>query len=607
MKLRAAPSAPTAAEHAVENGRTRALASSSQVAARASEAPPPTGATRASPVIVALSEDPNLLEALTLAAIDQAAVVTSPSADRFADQLVANAAAVALIDAAAAPAPLDAFIATVHQQFPQLLLLLAGPASLQNQFAAQIADGTLFRFAHKPASAQRLKLFVDAALLRRQTLVDQATLASLPAGNAAVGSTGQNRPPGSSRRPLWIVASIFAALIVAALGAVLWRRPPIRSAPTSLRAATTTAPRPSASAAAAAQTAQAAQAAEAERDAIDRAAAERAERDRLSGESEARKAALAEQAKRTAIAARVEQAHVYVQLAQKRLASGALLEPGDDSAHAYVQAAISLAPDDADVHAVAVAFGQALIARFRAAMAGGEAEAAGRWLQACRDYRINDATLEQLSTQLDTLQRAQTAHAEELLALQRDFNQQLAQGQLLEPGDESALATYLRLKAVDPDSAALPMMLHALRSALADDVQARIARNDLDGAEQRLHSALADGLDGEELVSAAAALERAQAAAAPQVIPEAQLQRQRFVQPVYPPAALAQGLSGSVELEFTVTPAGEVTDIQVQTAEPRGVFEHAAIAALSQSRYHPVERDGVVVAQRVRIRLRFKP
>jgi TonB family protein len=194
-----------------------------------------------------------------------------------------------------------------------------------------------------------------------------------------------------------------------------------------------------------------------------------------------------------------------------------------------------------------------------------------------------------------------------LLALQRDFNQHLAQGQLLEPGDESALATYLRLKAVDPDNAALPMMLHALRSALADDVQARIARNDLDGAEQRLHSALADGLDGEELVSAAAALERAQAAAAPQVIPEAQLQRQRFVQPVYPPAALAQGLSGSVELEFTVTPAGEVTDIQVQTAEPRGVFEHAAIAALSQSRYHPVERDGVVVAQRVRIRLRFKP
>jgi len=151
-------------------------------------------------------------------------------------------------------------------------------------------------------------------------------------------------------------------------------------------------------------------------------------------------------------------------------------------------------------------------------------------------------------------------------------------------------------------------MLHSLRSALAADVQARIARNDLDGAAQRLHAGLAAGLDGEELVSAATALERSQAAAAaPQVIAESQLQRQHFVKPVYPPDAQARGLSGSVELEFTLAPDGKVTDIQVQSAEPRGIFEQAAIDALSQSRYEPVQRDGVAVAQRVRIRLRFKP
>ncbi|HXL97969.1 MAG TPA: energy transducer TonB, partial [Steroidobacteraceae bacterium] len=102
-------------------------------------------------------------------------------------------------------------------------------------------------------------------------------------------------------------------------------------------------------------------------------------------------------------------------------------------------------------------------------------------------------------------------------------------------------------------------------------------------------------------------LERAQAAATPEVVPESQLQRQHFVQPVYPPDALADGLGGSVELEFTVTPAGAVTDIKVQAAEPRGVFEQTAIAALSHSRYRPVERDGVPIAQRARIRLRFKP
>jgi TonB family protein len=609
MKPRSAPAAPNAADHAPGNERVRALEASS---------PAPAAPGRSSLAIVALSEDPMLLEALTMAAIDQAAVVTSPSADRFADQLVANAAAVALIDAAAAPAPLDEFVANVHRQFPQLLLLLAGPALLQNQFAAQIADGTIFRFAHKPASAQRLKLFVDAALLRRQTLMDQATVAplaggNLTGGNAAAGNlTGGNliggpNPFGNAghRRPWWLVASIAVLLIAAAAAAVLWRRPliglvsaPGRSEVTGGVVSNPAVAPPAADAAA--------QTAEAEREAIDRAAADRAERDRLISESEAREAALTEQVRRTASGARVEQAHVYLQLAQKRLASGALIDPASDSARDYVHSAVALAPDDTDVHAVAVALGDALIARLRAAVAAGDTEAAARWLQAGRDYQINEATLAQLSAQLDTLQHTQRVRAEELLALQHDFTQHLGQGQLLEPGDETALANYRRLKALDPDNAALPMMLHSLRAAIAADVQARLAHNDVAGAQQRLHAAQGDGLDGEELAAATGALEHAQASAAPEVVPESKLQRKHFVQPVYPPDALAKNVSGAVELEFTVTPEGKVTDIQVDSSEPRGVFEQAAIAALSQSRYQPVERDGVAVAQRSRLRMRFQ-
>jgi TonB family protein len=569
--------------------------------------PAVAGASRAPLSIIALSEDPMLLEALTLAAVDQACVVSSPSADRFADQLVATAAAVALIDATAAPAPLDGFIASLHQQFPQLLLLLAGPASLQSQFAAQIADGSVFRFAHKPASAQRLKLFVDAAVLRRQALIDQAMGLPLPSGTAAIDSGGQN-PFGNSgqRRPRWLMGLMVVILVAAAIGAALWRWPLAGLAPSAPDASATTGPVPNAAPSPAAQAALAVAAAEHERDAIDRAAADRAERDRMISESEAREAALAEQVKRTAAEARTDQAHVFVQLAQKRLASGALLEPGDDSARTYVRSAVALATDDADVRAVAVALGEALIAKLRAALAANDTDAATRWLQACRDYHVNDATLEQLGAQLSALQHSQTSHADELLALQHDFNQHLAQGQLLEPADDSALANYRRLKLVDADNAALPGMMHSLRTALAADVQARIARSDLAGADSRLHAAQA-AADGEELAAAAAALARAQAAAIPEVVNESRLQRLHFVAPVYPPDALASGQSGSVDLEFTVTPAGEVTDIKVQAAEPRGVFEQAAISALSQSRYRPPERDGTAVAQRVRLRLRFKP
>ncbi len=407
------------------------------------------------------------------------------------------------------------------------------------------------------------------------------------------------------------MTSILVALVAFAMGAALWYRSPPGAAPATLPPSappvTSNSTAANAAPTQAARAAQAAQDAEAERDAIDRAAAERAERDRLISDSEARAAALAEQVKRTAIGARSDQAHVYVQLAQKRLASGALLEPADDSAHSYLQAAIALAPDDAEVRAVSVALGDALIAKLRAALAAGDVDSATRWLAACRDYRVNEGTLEQLSTQLAGLQRTRSAHAEQLQAWQRAFEQRLADGQLLEPADDGALAQYRHLKAADPDNAALPTMLHSLRSALAADVQARLARNDLAGADQQLQAASAAGLDGDELASAAAALQRAQQAAAPEVIPEARLQRAHFVTPDYPPDALAKAVSGSVELEFTVTPAGDVADIQVLSSEPRGVFEKAAIAALSQSRYHPLEHDGVAVATRARLRLRFKP
>jgi len=476
MKARAAPHAPASADQAA---RTETPAG----------APRTAGAPRAFLSIVALSQDPMLLEALALAVVGQASVVSSPSADRFADQLVATAAAVALIDTAVAPEPLDQFIAGVHRQFPQLLLLLAGPAALQTQFAAQLADGTIFRLAHKPASAQRLKLFVDAALLRRQALIDQATAAPLPdaAAIADANVPALGARSGRGRRP-WLLAAGLLLAVAAALGGLLWRRPLTGSTSSTSSGVTgaingaadrsaSEAPTTPAAASPAnpVNPATAVSQEEAERDAIDRAAAERAERDRLISENQRREAELAEQVRRTAASARVEQAHVYVQLARKRLASGALLAPADDSARSYVQSALALAPSDADVQAVAAALEAAL--------------------------------------------RAQPA----------------------------------------------PTVTPALVPA---------------------------SVPGAEVTD---------------VIPEASLQRTQFVPPVYPPEALSQGISGTVDLEFTVTPAGDVSDITVKAAEPSGVFEQAAIAALSHSRYRPVQRDGVAIAQRARVRLRFQP
>jgi DNA-binding NarL/FixJ family response regulator len=187
----------------------------------------PTAAdTVGCPAIVALSEDHALLQALTVAIIEQAPVVTSPSVDRFIDQLVANSAEVALIDAATAPAPLTDFILTLRRQFPHLLVVLAGSAQLQTELAAQIADGTIFRFAHKPASAQRLKLFVTAALQSaarsNRRASSRAQGAQTPDQSHSAG-TRAGVPSGAGRagRSPWLWPLLLTATALGAL-AIGW-------------------------------------------------------------------------------------------------------------------------------------------------------------------------------------------------------------------------------------------------------------------------------------------------------------------------------------------------------------------------------------------------
>lgn len=563
--------------------------------------------------LVALSQDPTLLESLTRAAAGQANVITSPSADRFIDQLFATAAPLALIDAGAAPLPLDAFIISLTEQFPKLLLVLAGPAQLQHQFSSQIADGSIFRFAHKPASAQRLKLFIDAGVRRLRMSDDLG-----PFSASDIAGHGERQPKTRSSagaRALWLSAAALAAIAAAFVTFRLVSRdstPALAAVPP-----TRAAPSPAAAATAVVVALPPAPLADTGPDAAAQAA--KAEQDRLAAEGRAREEALQQQVQRTASGARVDQAHVYVQLARKRLASGGLLEPADDSAHTYVDAALALAPDDEDVRATAAALGEALMAQFRKAAAAADIAMAQTWFQACADFHINAVTLTQFKAQLDALQDAQRAHFEQLHSLQQDFSQRVAQGQLVEPADDSALLKYRKFKEMSADDSALADMQRTLRGAIVTEIQNRIARAQLNGAELLLRTAREAGLDGDELTAANSALSAARAAAAVEpistparpsntandAVPESTLTRQHFVQPIYPADAVARGISGSVDLEFTVNPSGVVTDIRVLTSEPRGVFEQAAINALAKNRYVPVQREGVAVAQRAHIKMRF--
>lgn len=68
----------------------------------------------------------------------------------------------------------------------------------------------------------------------------------------------------------------------------------------------------------------------------------------------------------------------------------------------------------------------------------------------------------------------------------------------------------------------------------------------------------------------------------------------------YPAAARAAGLSGKVELQLSIDASGQLVDIDVLRADPRGVFEAAALAAFRAVRYSPGLKDGRAVRSRIR-------
>ena len=62
--------------------------------------------------------------------------------------------------------------------------------------------------------------------------------------------------------------------------------------------------------------------------------------------------------------------------------------------------------------------------------------------------------------------------------------------------------------------------------------------------------------------------------------------------PEYPPAARAAGIEGEVTVRYDVTAAGRVANVVVLAAKPAGVFEEAALAAVTSWRFRPPTTGG---------------
>jgi len=76
---------------------------------------------------------------------------------------------------------------------------------------------------------------------------------------------------------------------------------------------------------------------------------------------------------------------------------------------------------------------------------------------------------------------------------------------------------------------------------------------------------------------------------------------------VYPAEARQQKIEGYVKVAYDVTVDGTVANARVVAADPPGIFDAAALAAVRTWRFNPaVEKDKVVPAAGVVSRVKFK-
>ena len=80
----------------------------------------------------------------------------------------------------------------------------------------------------------------------------------------------------------------------------------------------------------------------------------------------------------------------------------------------------------------------------------------------------------------------------------------------------------------------------------------------------------------------------------------------RRVAPDYPDSAMRKGIQGYVDVQFTITAQGNVTNVAVVSSDPGEVFNRAATDAVRRWRYDPRVVDGQPVDSQSQVRLQFK-
>jgi TonB family protein len=300
-----------------------------------------------------------------------------------------------------------------------------------------------------------------------------------------------------------------------------------------------------------------------------------------------------------------EKGSTYLRLASTRLRSGALIEPAEDNARFYLEAARQIVPDDPSLTEISRGLQRELLSRAQAAASAGHAADTERWLANADGAGAARSEMAGIRRSLqDTLIGTR---ADKMGGLAQSFTTALGNNQLLQPETTSAKANFLQLLNTDSGNPVVATARAGLGAAYLREMRSALGRNDLGAADAWLLEARTIGFTSGDLDAAEKDLRdtRERLAQQTSVVGANSLERLTYVEPKFPAATRNRGLEGWVELEFTVRTDGSTADIVVTNSNPRRTFDGAARNAIAQWRYKPVTRDGKTIDQRVAIRIRF--
>jgi TonB family protein len=608
--------------------------------------------------LVVLTSDDAFLQTLREAVGGARRLWHVPSADKVSDLLVAGEVGIVVIDVQSLHDDARVFVEQIKRQFPDLVLVAAGHRDDETSLAGLISAGLVYRFIHKPMSPARAKLFAEAAIKKyedqrrraaetplRQSaspaspmwLIGGAIAALLIVGAIAWiahRSSGEEAaPPPASETAKPPVESAILARAAAALAANRLTEPEGDNALELYSQLQSRNPTDANAREGLAEVherllARAENALLEER--LDEAATA-IETARKAGVESGRIAFLSAQLAKSRDQIKTAQAQVQQQsrvrtdtrtdvrtepkpeedhvtplltLATQRVADGHLLEPDRDSARYYVQEALRADPQNAAALDAKRALASRLMEDARSAIDRRDFAHALLVIEAANGIAV-PANLEAVQNLLAAARKQVDADATNQLL--KNANERLLQDRLIEPANDNAKYFYLTLKQLEPGNPALASVLQDLGTRLTSKARRALILGQIPAAKSWLDEVGLVGFNSAEVSSVQHDLD---AALAQQdfmttLIPANQLTQLKSVQPNYPLKAENGKIEGWVDVEFTVAENGKVKDVSVRAASTPGVFEDAAVKAVSQWRYKPVLRDAKPVPIRSQIRVRF--